>query len=99
MTWHETHLRLQALREVEALANAVPDGSLPWNDRYDDIFGTRESLVAALRYRWRLTLQAQLDSQLPESYLDERRRELSTQHVGVLRILDHALEDDLVRAS
>ncbi len=86
MTWSETHRRWQALQEVEALANAGAE-ELPWNDDYAEIFGDRESLAAALRYRWTLARDTQLDTHLPETVLEEQRARLTERNAGVLRLL------------
>lgn len=102
MTWHETHLRWQALRDIEALADQDPTGTLPWNQEYAALFGTREQLLAALRYRWNLAREAQLDSHLDEDELEAARRDLSARQAGVLRILTRYVarrEEDLGRAS
>lgn len=86
MTWTQTHLRWQALREIEALANAGCT-ELPWNAEYAEIFGDRDALVAALRYRWRLTLSTQLDTHLSEQVLEEQRARLEQRHGAVLRMV------------
>ena len=86
MSWTETHRRWQALREIETLANAGAE-ALPWNAEYADLFGHPDQLVAALRYRWRLTRDAQLDTHLTEQALEEQRRRLAERHAGVLRLL------------
>jgi hypothetical protein len=86
MTWSQTNRRWQALREIEALANAGCT-ELPWNHDYAAVFGTREELVAALRYRLDLTWSTQVDPSLPEPVLDEQRARLEARHAGVLRIL------------
>jgi len=93
MSWSETHRRWQALREIETLANGgLSDGrsidELPWTPEYADIFGDRDSLAAALRYRWEQTRRAQLDSHLPEAVLEEQWRRLRTRQAGVLRLLE-----------
>jgi hypothetical protein len=87
MSWTETRLRWDALREVAAAADLRKDGELPWADEYAAIFGDRHGLVAALRYRWELTAGTQLDSHLAEHQLDERFRDLAARHAGVLRVL------------
>lgn len=87
MTWSDTHRRWQALQEIEALANASSTAELPWNADYAAIFGDRDGLVAALRYRWELTRRAQLDSHLTEAALEEQRHRLHARHAGVLRLL------------
>ena len=89
MTWTETHRRWQALAEIEALVNASNNDELPWNDEYADIFGDRDGLVAALRYRWNLTRDAQLDLNVPEPVLEEQWRRLELRHAAVLRVLEH----------
>ena len=87
MSWQETHRRWTALREIAETAERRRDGALPWSDEYAEIFGDREQLVAALRYRWQLNLTAQLDDHLPEKALDATRRRLFADNAGVLRIL------------
>lgn len=87
MTWHETHLRWQALRAIEAAADQDPTGTLPWDEEYAALFGSRANLLAALRYRWNLAREAQLDSRLDEDELEAARRDLSARQAGVLRIL------------
>ena len=72
MTWHETRARWRILREIAAASDHDPTGALPWNDEYAEVFGDRESLVAALRYRWTVAQQAQLDVFLIEPVLGER---------------------------
>jgi hypothetical protein len=86
MSYAETRRRWQALQEIEALASAGCD-ELPWNDDYAEIFGDRDTLAAALRYRWNLTMEAQLDSHLPEHVLDQQLRLLEDRNAGVLRLL------------
>lgn len=87
MTWTETHRRWQALREIETLANASDVASLPWSDEYAELFGTPDDLVATLRYRWKLTRDAQLDTHLTEETLEDQRRRLLERNAGVLRLL------------
>ena len=89
MTWSETHRRWQALREVEEHL-ATDAAELPWTEEYAEIFGDRDGLVAALRYRWQLSRDTQLDSHLPEHVLDEQRRRLDHRARGVLRLLGRA---------
>jgi hypothetical protein len=88
MGWTETHRRWQALQEIEDLANAAAIDELPWNTKYADVFGDRDSLAAALRYRWEQTRRAQLDTHLPEAVLEEQWCRLQTRHAGVLRLLE-----------
>jgi hypothetical protein len=88
MTWHDTRVRWQILREIEASTHDDPTGALPWNDEYAEVFGDRESLIAALRYRWTNAQRAQFDLFNTEPVLDERFCGLLEQQAGVLRILE-----------
>lgn len=88
MSWHETHRRWQAIRDVEAEIDAGPAGVLPWNERYADIFGSRDELVRALEYRWSLIVQAQLDPELSEDVLAETFRKVTLRHAPLLGVLD-----------
>lgn len=87
MGWTETHRRWQVLRDVEAelASSSVP--RLPWREEYAALFGDPDTLVAMLRYRLRLTLEAQLDLLLPEDVLDEQRSRLAARTAGVRRLL------------
>lgn len=86
MTWNETHRRWRALREIE---QTLADGraELPWTEEYAELFGDRAGLLAALRYRWELARDTQLDTHLPEPVLEEQRRRLTRRARGVLRVL------------
>lgn len=87
MSWKETNFRQQILREVAAAIEADPFARLPWNDGYAEIFGDRHGLVNALRCRWNLMVEAQLDPDVPEATFDELRYNLMDQNGGVLRVL------------
>ncbi|KQY50983.1 hypothetical protein ASD30_21120 [Nocardioides sp. Root140] len=87
MTWQETHRRWQALREIEESTRLDLSGELPWNDEIALIFGDRDCLVAHLRYRWNLTVEAQLDQDLGPDERVAVLRDLRARHAGVLRIL------------
>jgi len=86
MSWTETHRRWQALQEIEALAGAGCE-ELPWNNDYAEIFGDRDGLAEALRYRLRIARDAQLDTHLPESVLEQQRVRLVERNAGVVRLL------------
>lgn len=88
MTWHETRARWRILREIAETSKQDPTGELPWNEQYAEVFGDRDSLVAALRYRWTNAQRAQLDLFLSEPVLDERLEDLRVRDAGVLRILE-----------
>ena len=86
MSWTETHRRWQALQEIEALASAGCE-DLPWNAEYAEIFGDRDTLAAALRYRLKLTRDAQLDTHMSETVMEEQRVRLVERNAGVIRLL------------
>ncbi|HWJ67880.1 MAG TPA: hypothetical protein VNT31_14490 [Nocardioides sp.] len=88
MTWSETHRRWQALRAIEEHLAESETAQLPWTEEYADLFGDRTGLVAALRYRWQLAVNAQLDTHLPEQALEEQRQLLARRARGVLRLLE-----------
>lgn len=88
MTWTETHQRWQALRTIEAQLATATTPELPWNDELAQIFGDRAGLIAALRYRLRLTVNTQMDTHLPEAVLEEQRALLAARTRGVLRVLE-----------
>lgn len=93
MTWNETHRRWQALRAVEAAADDDLSGALPWRAEYAEIFGDRTGLVQALRYRWNLIVEAQLDPTRTDASPDKIWQELSARHAGLLRVLARADAD------
>jgi hypothetical protein len=88
MTWDETHRRWQALRSIEEQLSRAEQPELPWNEEYAEIFGDRAGLVTALRYRWQLAVDTQLDTHLPEHVLEEQRRRLERRGRGVRQLLD-----------
>ena len=95
MTWTETHRRWQALRAIEQDLWSAERPELPWNDELALIFGDRDGLRAALRYRWRLAVSTQLDTHLPERALEEQRRVLTERARGVLAVLDNGTGEEL----
>jgi hypothetical protein len=88
MTWHETRARWRILREISAAADNDPSGTLPWNDEYAEVFGDRDALVAALRYRLTNSQRAQMDMFLSEPVLEERLDDLQARNAGVRRIIE-----------
>ncbi len=90
MTWQETHIRLQLLREVEDTIARRDDGRLPWREGYAEVFGDVTGLRAQLAYRIRLARQAQLDPNLAQEDLEEAHREMAARHRAVLRVLRNA---------
>ncbi|MFC5729263.1 MULTISPECIES: hypothetical protein [Nocardioides] len=94
MTWDETHRRWKALRTIEEQLSSSQSLELPWTEEYAELFGDRAGLVAALRYRWQLAVNAQLDTHLPEQVLEEQRRRLEERARGVRRLLERYSEGD-----
>ena len=94
MTWSETKRRWHILREIEELFVANPAASLPWTDELAQLFGDRDGLVAALRYRWQLTRDAQLDTHASEAAWDEQRVRVDQRTRALMRILDRAAAEE-----
>ena len=88
MSWTETHERHRIIREVVAAAERDSSGTLPWRNEYAALFGTPDGLVAALRQRWQLTCETQLEATMSDDEIQSRHRELLVEHAAVLRILD-----------
>ena len=88
MSWQETHRRWRAIRDVEAEIDTGAPGVLPWNERYAEVFGTRDELLRALEYRSSLIVQAQLDPELPDDVLAETFRDITLRHAPLLGVLD-----------
>jgi len=87
MTWEQTHRRWRAMRAIEEQLADQEQPRLPWNDELAELFGDPSGLVTALRYRWQLTLDTQLDTHLPEAVLAEQRAQLEQRGHGVRRAL------------
>lgn len=88
MTWSETKRRWRVLREIEDLFLADPAAELPWAEEYAELFGDREGLTKALRYRWQLARDAQLDTHAPEAAWDEQLSRLDLRTRMLIRRLD-----------
>lgn len=88
MSWDETRRRWRAIRDVEAEIDDGRPGELPWNERYAEVFGTRDELLRALEYRWTLIVQAQLDPELSEDVLAATFRDITLRHAPLLGVLD-----------
>lgn len=76
------------MREAEAAIDR--DGELPWHAGYAELFGDRHGLVLALKYRWSLLVEAQVDPELPEHVRERLWRDLTTRRANLLRVLDEA---------
>lgn len=94
MSWTDTHRRWQILRDIEAELALDPGRALDWRPDYAPVFTDRAELVAFLRYRWALRVQAQIDPYLHETVYDERHLALASAWAG-LRRLDREAADAL----
>jgi hypothetical protein len=94
MTWSETKRRWRVMREIEELFVADPMAELPWTEEYVELFGDRDHLVTALRYRWQLTRDAQLDTYSSEPAWDEQHGRVERRTRTMLNILDRAVARD-----
>ncbi|KAA1420196.1 hypothetical protein F0U44_07155 [Nocardioides humilatus] len=88
MTWSETKLRWRVMREIEDLFLSDPAAELPWREDYAELFGDRDGLTKALRYRWQLSRDAQLDTYAPEAAWDEQVSRLDLRTRMLIRRLD-----------
>lgn len=64
MTWDETQQRWRLVRRAEAQWRTDPKNRLPWSPEYAQMFESPQELAAAIRYRWTLRLEAQVDPEL-----------------------------------
>lgn len=86
------------MRAAEAAIDRDPDGDLPWEAGFAELFGDRDGLVLALRYRWSLLVEAQVDPALSQHEQERTWRDLTTRHAGLLRTLDRFIEPDRQRS-
>jgi hypothetical protein len=61
MTWTRTQAWWQIVLEVVDEIEARRDGTLPWKQRYAEVFPDPVSLNEALRYYWQLVVAPQPD--------------------------------------
>jgi len=94
MTWSETKQRWRLMREIEGLLVADPMADLPWTEEHAELFGDRDHLVTALRYRWQLTRDAQLDTYSSEPAWDEQHGRVERRTRELLSILDRLAARD-----
>lgn len=87
MTWTETTRRQRTLREVLAVIEQRRDGRLPWHEDWADVFVDRQGLLHALRHRWQLQREGQLDPGLDDLALAQARRRLQEQNAGLIAVL------------
>ncbi|MEU1206341.1 hypothetical protein [Nocardia sp. NPDC005825] len=86
MSWESTHEWWRALHDVAAEIENRRDGELPWRPEHATVFGDPGGLIAALRYRWKLTVQAHED-ELAGADGEAVERELVHANQGVLQVL------------
>ncbi|KAA9154928.1 hypothetical protein FPZ12_030840 [Amycolatopsis acidicola] len=86
--WHETHRYYAALGAVVAELDDGVD-TLPWREEYAEIFGDRAGLLLALRRRWRLLVEAQVERPLDYGHRPSAElRELAMRHRKMLAAID-----------
>jgi hypothetical protein len=88
MTWTDTKRRQDVLREVKAIAAVRQDGELPWSDDYSDAYDSPDELLLDLQYFWRITVEAQIDTKMSATALEERWDAIHRAYPGVLPILE-----------
>jgi hypothetical protein len=88
MSWNEANRYYSALHDVVAELERTGDGVLPWRAEYAAIFGDRDGLLLALRRRWQLMVQAQVDEPYDASGQPTRElRALAQRNHGLLSVL------------
>jgi hypothetical protein len=81
--------RIQLLLEICDEIERSPDGHLPWNPRYAQVFDDRADLLRALQHHWDRMAQAQVDDMFDVSDLpSDSWHELAARHRGLRMILD-----------
>jgi hypothetical protein len=91
MSWQDAHRYNQALLDVRADLDLVPDVALVWSPEYRDIFGSPERLVLALWSRWRTILQAQVEDDVTaDGGPGGTERALAAANAGLVRALVNA---------
>ena len=100
MTWSQTHERYRLLNEAEAELRSGRAHRLPWSPAYAEAFGTPERLAQALRHRWRIRFQAQLDPALSQDDYEAAFADLLADLAPLMgRIGTHELSEELADAS
>jgi hypothetical protein len=97
VSWTRTSEWWRAVREVSDELEHTGLGMLPWRPHYAEVFGDREGLLAALRYRWQLIAQAQGSD--PAWSVGERLLhddDLAARHAGLLRAIGAAEREPAV---
>ncbi|WP_328527970.1 hypothetical protein OG984_20130 [Nocardioides sp. NBC_00368] len=100
MTWSQTHERYRLLNETEAELRAGLARELPWSPAHAEAFGTPERLAQALRHRWRIRFQAQLDPALSQEDYEATFADLLADLAPLMgRIGIHEFSEELADAS
>ena len=100
MTWTQTHERFRLLNEAETELRSGFARRLPWSPEYAEAFGTPERLAQALRHRWRIRFQAQLDPSLSQEEYEETFADLLADLAPLMgRIGTHEFREELTDAS
>lgn len=100
MTWTQTHERFRLLNEAEAELRSGFARRLRWSPEYAEAFGTPERLAQALRHRWRIRFQAQLDPSLSQEEYEETFADLLADLAPLMDwIGTHEIREDLADAS
>ena len=99
MTWTQTHERFRLLNEAEAELRAGLTGGLPWSPAHADAFGTPERLAQALRHRWRIRFQAQLDPALSPADYEAAFADLTAEMAPLMERLGRDEDAELADAS
>jgi hypothetical protein len=88
MTWRQAHLYYEALLAVVADVERTADGTLPWRPEFAEVFGDPAGLVLALRRRWQLMVQAQVEVPYdPSGQPSAALRTLAEHNRGMLAVL------------
>lgn len=88
MTWRQAHLYYDALLAVVADVERTADGTLPWRPEFTEVFGDPAGLVLALRRRWQLMVQAQVEVPYnPSGQPSAALRTLAEHNRGMLAVL------------
>lgn len=91
MSWDDAHRYNQALRDVEAALDVLPEVAYAWRPEYRDIFGTPELLLLALRTRWQTTVQAQIgDAAIVDGRHSDEMLALAAHRPALVRTLARA---------
>ncbi|MGH3347180.1 MAG: hypothetical protein ACRDO4_09360 [Nocardioides sp.] len=105
MTWNAFRTRGEILREVTALADARPDGTLPWDvDGVPRAFADELDLVGALQLRWHTRLAGRIEREQLSQPLDLEQavitawRATAQELPGIRAIVDRHREQPLDRA-